>query len=631
MIFERESTNQLVAALEEQQLNVTQSKRFKNFCGTVELPDALVIDAHDIPSLQATLKTIHEYNKGLVAAKIPARERITANFAAGDGGYYTNSFSLTQLIKSDVVLRYVGEKEIKVIDEDNGIVEVSAFYQMGELNKLLYEKYHLVLPTAPLIPWVTLGGSLATDVHGTGEDQPSVNGLVVAMTFARPDGSLHTIKEGDPNFETIRSAPLGQFGVLVSAQLKCAPRAKLECKVKSRSLPAAAKLIDEGLFNNPNGKKPYIELLYMPTYGVGNEFDDLNNPDKQNVSIRKMKLVPVEDDDKNEHPDFDFWAHQFALTFGSIIKLDELLAYAPELTRPFMNYFATRAEIGTNDKTVVGPWYDVWHYLKAYPGNIVDLDLLVPISADGHELREIREIINQKLKEYAQRGLFPINLGIYMRYFKGTPGALSTSAVGEDQHVLGLDFVSYKDTPGAQEFMAEIAAILTNEPYNAKPHWGKNLPTNVNYKRLYPKMDDYKVVLEDWHKDCGSDLMHSAFLNETCCDILQLPEEYYPHPVQNAALTENDKSFSTSDSMFAPSTRNKIKMAASIMDVISKIDGEDEHAKELRQALHKVGNRDLYDSSSNLFQKPTVSSTHKNEVDYDVLVNTRPCFPCNIF
>jgi hypothetical protein len=528
MSFSRKDIEQFVVDLKDQRLGITITKGWRNFCDTLQLPEALVINIKDIESMSYIFASLHERNKTLNSPQ----HRITARFAAGkEHGMYNVSYSITKLLKSDVILRYVGEKEIKIVDAENHIVEVSGFYQIGELNKLLYEQYGLVIPTASLIPYVTVAGLAATASHGTGRDQPNFPGLIVAMTILKPDGKLVTIKKGEPLFETICSAHLGLFGVIVSVQLQCAPRAKLECQIKARSLPKAAKMIDKGLFTD----NPYVEWLYMPTYGKNDDFSDLNNTEKKNVSIRQMRPVSLHENDKNNHPLLDYLKLQCAVSLSSLINFGYLLSLKPDITRFYMNYFSTPAEIGKKDSVTVGPWYDVWHHLKAYPSDLLNLDLLVPISADGHELREIVELIDQKLVEYAEKGLFPINLGIYMRYFKGTAGALSTSAVREDQHVLGLDFAAYKNTPGADQFMAEIAGILTNAPYYAKPHWGKNLPSNVDYKQLYPKMDEYVEILEKWHEDCGSDLKHSAFLNKTCCDILQLPKEYYPEPPSTSA------------------------------------------------------------------------------------------------
>jgi len=151
---------------------------------------------------------------------------------------YSESFSLSPCAAGDVIVRLIGPEfqKIDVVDEKNNIVCVGAGVQIGELDKILYEKYKLCLPTSSLIGFVTFVGLITNAGHGTGRNEGSVAELIVAITFCLPNGEILRIDAEHLDFETIRACNLGLFGVILNVEIKCAPAKKLQCVMEARSI-----------------------------------------------------------------------------------------------------------------------------------------------------------------------------------------------------------------------------------------------------------------------------------------------------------------------------------------------------------------------------------------------------------
>ena len=201
---------------------------WRNFTGSEQNPQAIVVDFESKRTLRAFMQALQLLNR---SRKL--QNMITCRVAAGGiaGDQYSQSYSFTDCASSDLIIRLTGPRfrRINKVNGRNNVVHVGASAQIGTLDEVLYQKHNLALPTSSLIPYVTVGGLLATGGHGTGRDQPSFSGLVVAMTFMLPDGRIKRISNRHPDFKTIRAAHLGLFGILLSADLRCVPAKKLKC------------------------------------------------------------------------------------------------------------------------------------------------------------------------------------------------------------------------------------------------------------------------------------------------------------------------------------------------------------------------------------------------------------------
>src|SRR3990167_2136499 len=118
---------------------VKTDKNWKNFSKNLSLPKSLIIDIPDIQSLQETTKFIYQINETKKTL-----DRLTFRaIAGGRKSAYSYSYSFTPCTEADILIRLTGKEfqSIKISSED--VISVGASIQIGELDKILYEKYNL--------------------------------------------------------------------------------------------------------------------------------------------------------------------------------------------------------------------------------------------------------------------------------------------------------------------------------------------------------------------------------------------------------------------------------------------------------------------------------------------------------
>ncbi len=498
---------------------ITAQTGFKNFTQNVIERDAVVLDIENRESLKQVLAYINAINKDK-----PATETVVLRAAAGgkkELGHekeYSQSFSLTPCASGDVIVRLVGPEfqKIEVLDKEKNLVQVGAGVQIGDLDHALYDEHKLCLPTSSLIPYVTLVGLIANAGHGTGRDQPSVAGLIRAMTICRPDGKIVRIdKENHPDFETIRASHLGLFGVVLSVEIECAPAAKLQCVKEARSVNALCQDIKNGLFHDND----YVSVMYVPTY----QPDERN---EKNVTVIRWKPVGLDVETTNSCPLVRDAEQELSIKISDLFNVPGFLAHHSHLIPLYMKHLVARIEVGSKDTLSVAPWPDVAHYQVAFPSNLEDTDYLFATKKNCEEIIKAIDRICEKLAEYAARKQkqFPITEAIYIRFLKGTNGGLSTSQTNEEKtHICGLDIVTNRNIPGYADFKVEMDRLFFEE-LGAVPHWGKTVDLNKNYAELYGKRyDEFKKVLDRWYEQCGLSFEKSIFLNPFFRSILQVP------------------------------------------------------------------------------------------------------------
>ncbi len=101
MPFTDTQQDELLKLLEKCDIEISPNTQFTNFADTVNLPNVLILNAHNEEAVQTTLAKIYEFNQKIKNPK----ERITLRVAAGGSNHkYSQSFSLTPLVESDIIL-----------------------------------------------------------------------------------------------------------------------------------------------------------------------------------------------------------------------------------------------------------------------------------------------------------------------------------------------------------------------------------------------------------------------------------------------------------------------------------------------------------------------------------------------
>lgn len=167
--------------------------------------------------------------------------------------------------------------------------------------------------------------------------------------------------------------------------------------------------------------------------------------------------------------------------------------------------------VGKTDTISIAPLPDVVHSRTAFPKDIDDADFLFTFKSDGFKVIRAIQFVVDCLNRYANKGEYPIVDAIYLRFFKGTNGGLSTSSHDDDEFICAFDLVSVSSIPGYVDFKKEIVNFFMNE-LHARPHWGKTVPLSVDYAKLYGKRyQDYMRALTAWHETCYVSIENNPF------------------------------------------------------------------------------------------------------------------------
>lgn len=566
---EKKSFNQLLKILK-----IKNHTGWKNFTRNLNYPTAMVLDINDIPTLQRIVKAIYQFNLN----KAPT-DRITLRAAAGGiaNDSDSESYSFSEGVPAEIIVRLVGDDFQKInINSAGQTASLGASVKVGDADNALYNLGY-ALSTSSLIPYVTVSGLSANAGHGTGGDQPSFAGLIEAMTLVLENGDIVRIKNpllnldktnydeavSASDFAVMRAAHLGLFGIVTNVEMKVVPATKLHCVMDVKTLPEVLEDIKNGLFK----KYPYVNVMYVPTF----QDDELTSTKFNNVVVYGFEPVAKDTPDKNYFPIYSHWKQKLLIELQEAMQMSKLLELFPQLTPCYMRYLVSRFAIGTKDSEATGPW-PILHYQTAFPYNISDADYLFQVSDNSEEIVKAFTTLVNNLQEQAKDGEFPVDYAIYARYFAGTNGGLSTSTHEDGKKVCGFDIVHSPNLQGTYVFREKMKNFFL-EKLKAKVHWGKYVPTEIDYKQMYGvDFDMFMSTLNKWYADHHMSLEKSMLMNTFFANILHMPKPAYLEKAQ-----PKKSSF-----LFPLCKKRQIEK------VLACIEGDDLHANQLRNQIHSV-------------------------------------------
>ncbi len=539
MTFPAELRSQLIKILTTNKIHYTSG--WSNYMETVNNPAAMVIEIDNEEALQLVIKAVKQLNSD----RTPD-DKITVRATSGwsdknvsqccilpwnkvQENTYDEAFSFSQVVGgrasadtagTDIIIRFakkfhnihvIGPIKDPVVVNPNtpihqlpsSLVEVSAGVQITELADYLRKK-NLSLSTVSMIAWVTAVGLAGTAGHGTGRDEPAFSGLIESFKICDPDGNIREISRGDPDFETLRGGHSGLAGIVVSIKLRTVKAFNLRETIDlfPNTKEMAGKLSDVLKDNQ------YISIMGMPSYSCPetNKLVSKWQISKWNFTTDKpTKIEPAP-----YAPDMRSFAQEIQVRLGASVMDFLIDSGLKHLLPAFMLLSAAVVTGARGTKAKVDYENHITHPQVAFPKEMRDVSYLVPVkdAEAGQKLEAILQKMEKLLNKAGKKGEFPVTYAIYVRYFKGTNGGLSTSATGsEDERILAIDVVTHPDAPGVANFEQNVLAYFKEIGVTPRHHLGKNFPAGVAHYDQFLDADaltDLKKALERWYSAPGA-------------------------------------------------------------------------------------------------------------------------------
>jgi len=145
------------------------------------------------------------------------------------------------------------------------------------------------------------------------------------------------------------------------------------------------------------------------------------------------------------------------------------------------------------------------------------------------------------------------------------------------------------------KFKEQMQEYFIDGTLQSKPHWGKYIPADINYAKMYGKnFTQFNDTLKNWYSDHGLKLENSMLLNSFFCQILKLP--YAPAVVQQLDLS-----------------KRSCRTVADASDIAGKlcalIEGDNVHAHNLRKRLQAIAANNVKDNKCTLFRPACFGQT----------------------
>lgn len=338
----------------------------------------------------------------------------------------------------------------------------------------------LSLPSNVVLDSVRYGGILSLGCHGAATHTRTLPDLVTEVTIIDANGILNTFSEiNNPEEFAAATVNLGLLGIIYTYTLRVEPMFKLHMTDRypllsdyfSTPEQDGAKLKAMVLGNDQT------EIFYWPFNTPG--LDAAND----RIWIKQWRRTTDPISVSPECEAFKKLIQGYETQFGD--HLYEFMAANPKST-PFVNWLLFSA-VGGKDADVVLEAPDAIHY-QAGIDNLpcVDLEMAFKVNEDFSNVVVAWNYVIDQLYEYANRGEFPLNLTLEMRFVKSSTMLMSAAYDTDPEAIYCMiEVLSVNNTPGFNEFSSKMAKFWMDN-FQARPHWAKmweHVPGIVPYLR----------------------------------------------------------------------------------------------------------------------------------------------------
>jgi xylitol oxidase len=355
-------------------------------------------------------------------------------------GIDNSTFNFVRLLKMNQVIS---------LDETNMTVTVQAGMRYGELCKYLEEKGYALHNLASL-PHISIGGSIATATHGSGDKNRNLSSAVRAMKIMNAAGEV--VDAGNDLPSTI--VHLGALGIVTEVTLAIQPSFQVRQFVY-QYLPM-------------NVLKDHFEEIFSSGYSVSLFFDWASENINQ-VWVKKR----VTSDDPGDAP---------ADLFGAKAATKDL--------HPIETISAVNC---TPQMGVAGPWHERLPHFKLdftpSAGEELQAEYFVPRSR-GYEaiaaVYDLREKVSPLIQISEVRSIAADELLMSPCY---------------KQDSIAIHFTWKKDWDGVSKVLPLIERVL--EKFTVRPHWGKlfTVDPKVLGSRYASRLNDFNKLAKRFDPD----------------------------------------------------------------------------------------------------------------------------------
>jgi L-gulonolactone oxidase len=403
---------------------------------------------------------------------------------------YNESFSWTPFVcgTTDIILRFSEKFHNVTINTAAKTATVTAGTQIGQVVDKLWDTGYS-LSTASMIPYVSAVGLAATGGHGTGLREGSFAGLIRKMRICNHKGEIVEIDSTSPHFENIRGAHMGLFGIVVSIDLELSDRFWLkEIRTPMNSLSEVSDAVSNIVPSND-----YTTLVCIPVYDTEKGICKFEYRTWKKLYSRpkKCRTPPL--------CTMDFFQHLKVQTGEDVLTILNS-GGCTKLTR-FVLGIAGHIEIGNKPQVYTHEDRVIAHSQISYPKHMVDLSVLFPVSLTNFDtFNQHLEWMDKTLTEFNNNDRLPVTLAMYIRFFKGTNGGLSTSPTESDDEItVALEVATGDTNEHWNEFRSQMISHFMNTEPRVKFHLGKFIPSILNEHYTTAEFSTFLSTLHEWY------------------------------------------------------------------------------------------------------------------------------------
>ncbi len=357
--------------------------------------------------------------------------------------------SFNGVADGDALLSVAGLGGSAVVDPEARTVTVPAAMRYGDLARVL-EPAGWALANLASLPHISVAGSVATATHGSGNANQSLASAVTGLVLVDGTGRLVRLGPDSPDLPGA-VVGLGALGVVVELTLAIEPSYPMRQDIYER-LPWSA-----------------LTESFADVMGAGYSVSAVTDFAGDTV---EMLWVKSRMDAATEPLPATLFGATAATEQRHLTRGNDPHACTPQLGEP-------------------GPWYDrLPHFrLEFTPSSGAEIQsewlLDRAYAADVIEaLRSIGPRIAPTIRSAEIRTVAADGLWLSSAY---------------ERDVFGVHFTWHPDEARVDRLVGEVESVLA--PFAPRPHWGKVFGPDHDWTALYPRLADFRRLVERYDPD----------------------------------------------------------------------------------------------------------------------------------